>query len=194
MPKKLTQEQAKAKDRSGKPILIGEYKGSRTKTEFKCPYCDTVFLAEPLHIWQDNTKSCGCSTYKWRTCNTYTGTKDISGNYFGRLIANAKCRNLEFTITKEYIQQLLEKQNYKCALTGLVICGSRNTVKKCSTYQEQTASLDRIDPTKGYTTENVQWVHKNINNIKHNFTEEQLLQYCKLIIKHNKNKKCKSKT
>ena len=54
MPIKLTQEQAKAKDKPGKPILVGQYRGSRTKTEFQCPYCHTFFLAEPLHIWQNN--------------------------------------------------------------------------------------------------------------------------------------------
>ena len=190
MPIKLTQEQAKAKDKPGKPILVGQYRGSRTKTEFQCPYCHTFFLEEPLHIWQNNTKSCGCSTYRWRTCNTYTGTKDISGNYFNRLIANAKCRNIEFNITKEYAQHLLEKQNYKCALTGLDICGSRNTKKKCSTYKEQTASLDRIDNTKGYIDGNLQWIHKHINWIKQDFTEEQLLEYCRLLIKHHENKIC----
>lgn len=36
-----------------------------------------------------------------------------------------------------------------------------------------TASLDRIDSTKGYVEENVQWVHKDVNFMKSNLTEQR---------------------
>jgi hypothetical protein len=50
--------------------------------------------------------------------------------------------------------------------------------------RNQTASLDRIDSTKGYLVGNVQWVHKDINNIKQDYTVDELMKYCELIVKH----------
>ena len=46
---------------------------------------------------------------------------------------------------------------------------------------EQTASLDRIDSTKGYVPGNIQWVHKDINRIKNKFSMDELLSYVKKI-------------
>ena len=40
---------------------------------------------------------------------------------------------------------------------------------------DATASLDRIDSSKGYIKGNVQWVHKNINYMKQEMTNEEFL-------------------
>ena len=79
------------------------------------------------------------------------------------------------------------KQNKKCALTGLDICFGIYGNDKLGGTRPQTASLDRIDSTKGYLVGNVQWVHKDINNIKQDYSVDELIEYCDLIIKH-KNK------
>ena len=50
-----------------------------------------------------------------------------------------------------------------------------------------TASLDRIDNTKGYTQDNVQWVHKDINRIKSDLSQEYFLTLCKTVVDWNKN-------
>jgi hypothetical protein len=44
-----------------------------------------------------------------------------------------------------------------------------------------TASLDRIDSTKGYTPENVQWLHKDINQMKMDLTEQKFIDLCKKV-------------
>ena len=51
--------------------------------------------------------------------------------------------------------------------------------RKWSNYQ--TASLDRIDPTKGYIEGNIQWVHKDVNRMKMDFTETRFLELVNLI-------------
>ena len=47
-----------------------------------------------------------------------------------------------------------------------------------------TQSLDRIDSTKGYTIDNVQWVHKYINLMKHQLTQQQFIDFCKKVVEH----------
>lgn len=47
-----------------------------------------------------------------------------------------------------------------------------------------TASIDRIDSSKGYTKDNIQWVHKNVNIMKMDQTMDQFLYICKKIVDH----------
>lgn len=106
----------------------------------------------------------------------------ITGFYWSTIKTNAKKRNLEFNITIEYAYQLFLKQNGKCALSGIEI-------KFRHPYEArniQTTSLDRIDSSKGYVEGNVQWVHKTVNVMKMNLTQEEFLQWCKIIYLNNK--------
>ena len=47
-----------------------------------------------------------------------------------------------------------------------------------------TASLDRIDSSKGYTKDNVQWVHKDINYIKRDLSDSEFITLCKKVATH----------
>ena len=53
----------------------------------------------------------------------------------------------------------------------------------------QTASLDRIDSTKGYIEGNVQWVDKIVNAMKWNIPEKYFIEICKTIAKNQKTKR-----
>ena len=56
----------------------------------------------------------------------------------------------------------------------------------------RTASLDRIDSSKGYVPGNIQWVHKDVNWMKGSFTQEYFVNICKKISKNiNSNDSCK---
>jgi len=69
---------------------------------------------------------------------------------------------------------LYERQNRKCAISGLpIVFGKHNT--------ETTASLDRIDSAIGYEKDNIQWVHKDVNIMKNIFPLEYFLGMCKKI-------------
>lgn len=48
----------------------------------------------------------------------------------------------------------------------------------------QTASLDRIDSLKGYTIDNVQWIHKHINYMKIDLTEQEFFHFIKQIYEY----------
>lgn len=44
-----------------------------------------------------------------------------------------------------------------------------------------TASLDRTNSYKGYLKNNVKWVHKTVNKMKQNLSEEEFIYFCKLV-------------
>lgn len=115
---------------------------------------------------------CGCSQYYHGEAHfNWTGCGDISGRYWNQIKCNAQKRKLPFSVTIEYIWRLLKKQRGVCALSGVPI-------------GRITASLDRIKPDKGYTVGNVQWVHKDVNRLKQNFSEETLFTLVKNIYEH----------
>lgn len=111
------------------------------------------------------------------SCCRYTkigGYKGIPGNFWTKTKWCAKKRQLNFEITPQHAFEMLESQNYKCRYSGLVINLSRD-------IKERTASIDRIDSDIGYVEGNIQWVHKDINRMKSNFSEDKFLEYIRLI-------------
>ncbi len=49
-----------------------------------------------------------------------------------------------------------------------------------------TASLDRIDSSRGYTLDNIQWVHKDLNKMKTNYPNDYFIKMCKYVANNNK--------
>lgn len=113
-------------------------------------------------------------------CTTHTKCGDISGEHFARIKNQAKIRNFEFNITIEQIWDLFLKQNKKCALSGVKIILERRTRK---IKPNNTASLDRIDSNKGYTIDNVQWIHKDLNQMKMDMSESEFFNWINIIYK-----------
>jgi len=108
---------------------------------------------------------------------------DIHKSYFYILKHRAKNKNLKFNITGDYLWALFIKQNKKCALSGLDIDFPKAWGTKSKT--QITASLDRIDSNQGYIKDNVQWVHKKINNMKMDMADKEFIQLCKLVAQHS---------
>lgn len=107
------------------------------------------------------------------------GFKEINGNYWGYLKKQANKRNKKFEITIIYIWNLFLKQNRKCAISGLKLRMKRRRGLKHDL--KQTASLDRIDSSKGYIEGNVQWVHKRVNMMKGQLKDDSLVEFCEII-------------
>jgi len=113
----------------------------------------------------------------------YKGTGNICSIYFNRVRERAGVRGIEFNITAEDMLEKYNQQNGKCALSGIDITLQRNYKK----YKKMTASLDRIDSSKSYTIDNIQWVHRDINIMKNHYNEEYFIEMCKLIAKNKSN-------
>lgn len=145
----------------------------------KCE-CGNTVIVPSYRLITKNTKTCGCSR---TTINTkhpkFSGYKEISGLTWHLIKkgANRKSKILDFNISIEYAWDLFIKQDRKCALSGLPICFSPSN----SHRSRRTASLDRIDSSKGYIENNVQWVHKHLNIMKWDLSQEEFIKICKLV-------------
>ncbi len=129
------------------------------------------------------TRSCGClkPDQKFGKNNPHwKGFGDICGGTWSRIKRGSELRKIEFNITIEETWNLFLKQDKKCALTKLPLKFASN-----SNASDGTASLDRIDSSKGYTIDNIQWVHKDINQIKWNLSQDYFIELCKLIAQNN---------
>lgn len=150
----------------------------------KCK-CGKEVLLSSTSVKKQHTKSCGCWNYIHRKQRkNWTGYKEIHGKLWGQIKRNAKKRNLEFNISLKYIWNLYLKQQKKCSLSGQKIIFS-DTIKNFS-LGLNTASLDRIDNTKGYIKGNVQWIHKDVNWMKQDFEQKYFIEICKKIAIKNK--------
>lgn len=93
---------------------------------------------------------------------------------------NAKKRNINFQISKQDIICLFIEQNGCCAITGQII----NLPQKHIEYKSRihTASLDRIKNNEDYTLDNIQWVHKKINQSRKDLELGYYKKLCQLVI------------
>jgi uncharacterized C2H2 Zn-finger protein len=105
----------------------------------------------------------------------------ISQTCYHKIHKQANDRGIKFNVTPQDLEDLLIAQDFKCALSGIKLQLSLNFQKK-EDREYHTASLDRIDSTKPYEKGNIQWVHKDINYMKCDFTQKEFLNYCQLIV------------
>lgn len=174
--KKFTKEEVQQKLPKN-CVILSDYKNSRTPCTFQCPDCSNAFITKPEHVFSGHTKSCGCLSTKRRT-----GIGELSGSFYSKLKTQAKHRNMDFPLSKEYLYSLLLLQDFKCALTGIPIeIGYKNGKDR----NNINASLDRIDSSKGYIEGNVQWVHKDVNKMKNNINQNRFINLCKMIVENS---------
>ena len=130
------------------------------------------------------TTSCGCRRDQYekitgKNSKRFTGHEEIRGKTWSTLKRRSKRRGHAFNLTIEDAWKLYEKQDRKCALTGL-------DIKFGKWDEETTASIDRLDISKGYEIGNIQWVHKHVNIMRNVYTIDYFIHFCHLVAeKHN---------
>lgn len=107
--------------------------------------------------------------------------KDISGKYWSSIKHAAKRRNVPFSLTLEEAWDVWVEQKGQCAISGIALRFSSNSNQETIIF-EQTASLDRKNSKLGYTKENIQWIHKRINEMKNDDSDEEFIEWCKTIL------------
>ena len=143
----------------------------------KCD-CGTEKTLRSDVFTRGKVKSCGCLLERRGTASPqFEGVGELSLRYFNKLKLEAVSRNLPFEISLEFLWQLFQKQSGRCALSGQSIHIEASKASRI----EHTASVDRIDSSRGYTVDNVQWVHKDINFMKQAFSQERFIRLCSLV-------------
>ena len=139
--------------------------------------CGNTTVARAYRLKRGLHNSCGCVHYrKEQESPNYKGLGTLSKTHWYNIEYGAKRRNLIFDISMEDAWNLFLKQNKKCAYTGW-------DIEFGSPYRniKTTASLDRIDSSKGYTIDNIQWLHKDVNYMKSNMCPKRFIEICKTI-------------
>ncbi len=144
----------------------------------KCKICETEYTpVRHNHVYCSKT----CKRIQARKAGGAESTERqymlISGNwekYFGRLCLKSFRREL---LTKNDCMEILEKQNYRCALTGIELTCILEKGKVCKTN----ASIDRIDPKGGYTKNNIQLVCAAINKFRIDTPLDEFIDWCKKV-------------
>lgn len=165
-------------------LEVKEYLGKSKKhgSKWKCMCkCGKYTEVASNTLTSGHSKSCGCERIKRISFNP-DGL--VSGKLFGQIRRGAKQRDIEFNITIDEVEDLLKKQEQKCALTGLpIFIDTKRVNYEC---QQTTASLDRIDSKDPYNLSNIQWLHKDVNYMKVDYDEDYFIFICHLVARHKK--------
>lgn len=151
--------------------------GRSWKWRGECVHCGNKKNFVPCKLKSGRSGKC----FKCKNHYNWNGVGDISGSYIKYVRIRAKSRGQEYSVSNEYIWDIFLKQQKRCALT----CDFIYFAKSYKKYCDQTASLDRIDSTKGYVEGNVQWLHKDVNRCKWDFTQEEFIEMCKKVVACN---------
>lgn len=150
----------------------------------KVTYADANELKRKGH---GGKKSCGCykkEILKKQSEIVKRGYKNIQGRFICAIEASAKYRNLECKITSKLLYKLWIKQKGKCALSGIKL-----TLPKNCQDTNYNASIDRINSDLGYISYNIQWVHRQINFMKQDMTDDEFIKFCKKVSNYQNKKK-----
>jgi hypothetical protein len=177
-----------------KPLTsFGQDKARSGNMVYK-PYCKDCRAAKTRKEREANTvRTCTCcsSVYKvlgggakqnLKLCQSCYPTYRTAYSLWHACLSRAKSKGLDFDLDVNYLHQTIAKG--VCAKTGQTfeIKAKGRNFKDRSPF---TPSVDKIDPNKGYTKENVQIVCWWYNLAKSTFTDEEVLKLCKSVIAHN---------
>lgn len=100
---------------------------------------------------------------------------------FAKRIRNRKNKFFE-ELDIEKMIEIWNSQNGKCKFTGVDLVLPHEEKYK-STSHNYKASIDRIDSSKPYTIDNIQFVSYSVNNLKHTMTEFEVMEFFNIIKK-----------
>lgn len=119
-------------------------------------------------------KECkSCSNKKTENCHRGMHGP-VRTSWVQKFRIQAELRNIEWSLDAHQIYELYKEQGGVCALSCVPIGWA-------DVGQLHTASIDRVDSSKGYALGNVQLLHKDVNMMKQSFSQSQFLSWCKLI-------------
>jgi len=175
--------------RFGRLVAIKrQYGKGKLKNKWECLCdCGKEFETTQSNLRLGRTTSCGCYALELAQSKTrqkhkdWKGFGEISGSYWCSLKTGANLRKISFELSIEEAWKVYLSQNAKCKLTGWNL-SLQDDIK----HKNKTASLDRIDSSKSYTKDNIQWTHKDVNKSKWLYSNKEFIEYCKAVKSPNR--------
>lgn len=160
---------------SQKDLDIGIYKRDDGRWCCLCSGCGI----EQAYTRKDHAKQSVLADWQCKKC--VASAKGFSNNLpvgnetrlYNKFKKSAYSRGLQWRLSQE---EMFTSFCGVCHLTGWHIEIS---------YNNPTASLDRIDSSKGYTPDNIQWVHSMVNMAKNKYNEADFIAMCRAVANRN---------
>lgn len=88
----------------------------------------------------------------------------------------------ELDFDKVFLKELWEKQKGKCAITGIrMVLDKDASSRQLREKKPNKASLDRIDSSKPYRKDNVQFICMCVNYMKNTFQNDEIVEFIESI-------------
>jgi hypothetical protein len=115
-----------------------------------------------------------CKSCSNKNNNPQGEVHGIRVSWFNKYRISAAHRSLSWELDITDVSILLAQQAGRCALSGvwLTTRGPLNEI---------TASIDRIDNSRGYTKDNIQLVHKKINMMRGTLPIKEFVKFCEAV-------------
>jgi hypothetical protein len=172
--------------------------------EVKCCVCGKQFEREAKEVRRSeklgrriycSRKCCGKDNFEnipedkrhARPENLINGNRLDEFSPFRWHFRNCKRRIKGFELTLGDLKDQWEKQDGKCPYTGWKLKNMPTSDHKDQLpLTPDRASVDRIDSSKGYTRDNIQFVSVMAQYAKHQFGENDLVNFCEAVVKQGR--------
>ena len=138
------------------------------KKAVECVICKKCFEKEVGAINRSPRHCCS------KECQNKAVSESQRKHEFSPYLLDTKKRatkkNIPYNLTEENLRELFDSQEGKCAITGVPIHIKRYKDTK-NIFQ---ASIDRLDNTKGYTIDNIQFTSLGANYMRNTFSIEDV--------------------
>lgn len=164
------------------------------------PYGETVTLPKYVYIdgnayifrrYNKITKRCPAKTighisedfgsvleiYKEMIDQTSQVSSDWPEKLFRNVVRNARPRKILVQITKEQIQEMMERCDGRCSVSGIAFDDTKIEGKRIRPW---VPSVDRIDPDGPYTMDNCRLVCAAVNYAMNEFGDDVLLKIVRM--------------
>lgn len=147
-----------------------------------CAVCETLFTPKSGVNKFCSTACKGKWKYITGSVTTATQYAYISGNwtqYVSRLLYHGGRKRDR--LDRDALLRVLERQSYKCALSGVPLTCKLESGTQCPTN----ASVDRIVAGGPYIEGNIQIVCRALNSWRNNVSVEDFIWWCRQVTNHN---------
>lgn len=179
----------------------------REKITLNCEFCGKEFIRNKCDYTRSKKRKPDCKMFCSKSCvgmafidikipkerrngSNLIGLVHIDEySPFRRHLSNARSHclrskgRLQCLLTLDDIKDLWERQGGICPYTGRALINAPSTGASQITcpLTSYRASLDRIDSSKGYTVDNVQFVAYAVNIAKHALSSDEFIDFCKAV-------------